>query len=154
MSITKPAPKAPAGNPMKRYYIFFGVLAVVAALTIVSNVALRRAPVHDARAAQDIRNLQAAVDNYYLRQNQLPAALDEVAIYNGDTKKRLADYEYRRLGNRTYALCTTFMAASSNAKPTYAPDMNVPDPEIHGKGRDCFSYTVLPINAHDLPLGR
>ncbi len=131
---------------MKRYYIFFAVLAAICAVAISSNLLIRRGPVHDAKAAADIRSLQSAIDNHYVSRNsQLPATLAEVRV-TGDVTKRMADYTYRKTGTATYELCTTFITKQQN---TYPPDSlkgpgDIPTPENHDKGHQCFTYTVLP----------
>jgi hypothetical protein len=140
---------------MKRYYIFFTVLAVVAALAIVSNIFLRRGPVHDTKAVQDIRNLQSAVDSYYLTQSQLPNNLRQLELDGLDVATRLGDYEYIRIDSDSYELCATFQTEHRTTKNYYGtgPDgVQMADPDNHGKGRQCFGYTVIPVR--DLPLKR
>lgn len=146
---------------MKRYYIFFAILAAVAILAIVSNILLRRGPVHDAQASADIRQLQMAVDRYYLaHNNQLPQNLSETRL-EGDVTKRLNNYEYSRLSARSFVLCATFMTArtATDRDPSpSAPDdsaypsaADIPNPYTHGKGKQCFTYTEVPLLTPTLP---
>jgi hypothetical protein len=140
---------------MKRYYTFFAILAVISALAIVSNSFLRRGPVHDTKAVQDLGNLQSAVDSYYLSQNQLPTNLRQLQLDGLDVATRLSDYDYTRIDADSYELCATFQTEHKYNKVYYESGPNgaqVADPNNHGKGRQCFSYTVLPVR--DLPLKR
>jgi competence protein ComGC len=168
MKTAKPTstPQAPAHTPdhvpaLRRYYAFFGVLAVVATLTIISNLALRRGPVHDAQAVSDIGSLQSSVDGYYLGHNQLPAALSD-AHPAGDVTKRLSNYEYQRASANSYQLRATFLTSHTDNSKNYYPSSPVypggtggngemPNPNNHIKGHQCFTYTVLPI-MQPLPL--
>jgi hypothetical protein len=143
---------------LKRYYWFFAALAVVSLAVILSNLALRRGPVHDATAVTDLRNLQGSVDNYYLRSSKLPQALSD-AQPTGDVTTRLRDYQYRRTSDTSYELCTTFMTAHRDTNKTYYPASpaypagsgEMPNPDDHGRGHQCFSYRVFPIGTGGYP---
>jgi hypothetical protein len=147
-----------ATSSLKRYYLFFVVLAVVSLGAILSNFALRRGPIHDAQAATDIRNLQGSIDNYYLRTSKLPQALSD-AQPTGDVTTRLRDYQYQRTSDTAYELCTMFMTTHRDNNKTYYPVSpnypagtgEIPNPDDHGRGHQCFSYHVLPIGVGGYP---
>lgn len=133
---------------MKRYYQFFAILAVISALAITSNILVRRGPVHDATVANDIRQLQSQIDNYYLSQNQLPKDLSQIRA-DGNLAKRVGNYDYHVIDQDTYEICATFQTVhhSDNQGKWVGPDgtVDIANPDEHGKGRQCFSYTVLPV---------
>lgn len=131
---------------MKRYYIFFAVMAAIAVLAITSNILLRRGPVHDSTAVEDIRLLQSAVDTYYLSQSQLPPSLSDLDLTGQQITTRLRDYDYTRVDGDTYQICATFLTAQTR-DTGLSYNTQVQDPGNHSKGRDCFSATVLPIKS-------
>lgn len=143
---------------MKRYYFFLAALVVVSALAIVSNLWLRRGPVHDANAVNDLRVIQYAIDNYYLSQNRLPKTLSQVQVPARELKSRLSDYEYMADDEDTYRLCATFLTGqhaqrgSGYASPEGLAAVPWADPGEHGKGHQCFTYNVMPIS--NMPFRR
>ena len=143
---------------MRHYYSLFAILALICGLAIGSSILLRTGPAHDATSSSDIRSLGTAVDTYFLSQNRLPTTLSQASITDPNVAKRLEDYQYAQTSQNTYQLCTTFMTArlSGSGNLPASPSsggVNLPNPDIHGKGHQCFSYTVLPIQAPN-PVGK
>lgn len=143
---------------MKRYYLFFLIIAAVSALAIGSNSLLRRGPVHDAQVTQDLSTIQSAVDTYYLSKQVLPDNLTQVRL-DADVSHRAGEYEYVRIDQTSYQLCATFQTVHSSRnsyRATSPTGTELPDTEDHSKGRQCFTYTEplqnLPIKT--LPLGQ
>lgn len=138
---------------MKRYYIFFVILVVVCALAIASNILLRRGPAHDATAASDISQFQSEIYNYYDDKGELPESLDQIDVANTSAANRLGNYQYQRTSELTYKICTTF-ETNHHTSDTYAPKSDEPNPDQHGKGLQCFSYNVLPIEQNSPTINR
>lgn len=140
---------------MKRYYWFFGILAIASALAIASNVLLRRGPVHDAQVADDIRTIQQNVDNYYLAHNELPGSMAVLGL-TGGVSKRLPQYDYALTGALTYQICANFLTVHHSTGRYAVPNNlgQVADPDEHGKGQQCFTYQVIPVNQPAFPLQR
>lgn len=140
---------------MKRYYNFFVILAIVSALAIVSNLFLRKGPVHDARAVDDIQTIQQNIDNYYIAHNQLPQSLAAVRL-TGETANRLSDYDYVVTAANAYQLCATFMTVHHSRygnSQVSQPGALLADPDEHIKGRQCFSYQVVSVGQPGYPYG-
>jgi hypothetical protein len=145
---TKSAPAKPV-SPMKRYYLFFIILAIFSTAVILTNMSLRRGPAHDVIAVNDINTLQSAVDNYYLRTKELPDNLSQIDLSGSKTAMRVRDYEYNRLSATTYQLLADFQTShtADYPAPVYQSGNEVPDPNNHGKGRQCFTYNIIPIES-------
>lgn len=138
---------------MKPYYRFIIILVIVALAAAGADYLARRGPARDAQAVQDLRELQSATDTYYLSQNRLPDNLAQLPLGSAGVKQRLSDYEYRRTGASAYQLCATFQSARTSAGGTYVAPVNsgpdgsvIPNPEVHGRGRQCFTYTEISIS--------
>jgi hypothetical protein len=142
-------------NSMKRYYWFFIILAVVSVAAIASNAMLRRGPVHDSLAADDLRAIQQNVDNFYIAHSQLPKSVSTLRL-TGDVAKRVGQYDYAVTGPNSYQLCANFLTFhhSTNRYPATNPLLGqVADPDEHGKGQQCFSYQVIPVASPAYPYG-
>lgn len=134
------------------YQRFFIVMGILCLLAIVTNLVVRRGPVQDATAVEDLRSISGSIENYYSNQSALPTDLADVkANMSAATWQRIHNYDYLALSQNTYRLCATFAASSGNNGMTAMPYpvYGNTDPGVHGKGRQCFTYTVSSIN----PMG-
>ncbi|MDB5178490.1 MAG: hypothetical protein JWN01_433 [Patescibacteria group bacterium] len=143
---------------MKRYYIFFVVLALVTAAAIGGNIMLRRGPAHDTDAVADLNILQSGAETDYSNQNMLPSSLSQINTGSEKLKRSLSEYSYARLDDTHYQLCATFMTVhhvdKNSTGPTVPELRTSPDPSEHGLGRQCFTYTVITATSDLTPLNR
>ena len=130
-------------TPYRRFFIIMGIICLAA---ILVNLVLRRGPVEDAQAVEDLRNISGSIQSYYSNRSQLPGDLSDIRSELSDsTWARVDRYDYVVVGLNTYRLCATFNAASTNdsryeAMPYPAPGND--DPGRHTKGRQCFQYSA------------
>mgnify|MGYP007095775077 FL=1 len=134
---------------MKRYYLFFAVVIAVSLTAAVSLYLVRRGPVADQLLSNDMRAIASEIDNYYLTKNELPASLSQITFSTADLIDRARTLEYRVMNNGTtsgnqaqYELCATFRADQTSSRSTINYGA-APNPDYHGKGRQCFTYTEL-----------
>lgn len=132
----------------KRFFIIMGVLSLAA---IALNLTVRRGPVQDANAVEDIRSMAGSIDGYYTSQTRLPSDLADIKTsLSAPTWQRIHNYDYTPLSSAKYRICTTFVTASSSNNGItvmpYPASAN-PDPGTHGKGRQCFEYTANVFNS-------
>jgi hypothetical protein len=129
-------------NPLRPYQVFFVALGVFCALAIVSNLVVRRVPVHDATIESDLTSIAGAIESYAANQGALPTELSQLTELSNATKKHMAEYEYVPTGINQYQLCATFLAAGTGRNAgKYGPyGSGYADPSQHGKGRECFAY--------------
>jgi len=139
-------------SSLRPYQIFFAVLGAVCVAAIATNLVVRRVPVHDATAANDLVSISNAIDQYASTQSRLPASLSDVSGLASATQKRLGSYEYTPLTASTYQLCATFLGTGSSTANSYPVPSGAPDPSRHGAGRACFHYNALTYTGG--PLGR
>lgn len=135
---------------MKRYLIFFSLVAVIGLTGIVANYLLRRDFVHDEMLANDIRVISSSVDSYYLsNKNRLPETLRQADITDANAVSRLSNYSYRVISSTQYQICATFKT-KQGTKQTMAIEKGQdyvipPDPGVHNIGKECFTYTQVPV---------
>lgn len=129
---------------LRRYQLFFVGLGIFCAAAIAVNLVVRQGPVHDATVESDIRSITEAINaSITVQAATLPTSLTEVYGLSGGIKKRLRDYTYTVTGPYQYQICATFTAASEGRSGNrYYPLGTGDDPAVHGKGRQCFQYTV------------
>lgn len=127
----------------KRFFLVMGILCLAA---IVLNLAVRRGPVNDANAVDDLRSIMSSIDGYYSNNLKLPADLGVMKSgLSSATRQRLKNYEYIPGVNSHYQLCATFSTAGGNGITTMPYPAN-PDPSQHSKGHQCFDYVVNNFN--------
>jgi hypothetical protein len=107
----------------------------------------------DEQRVNDLQSIQSEVTYYYQQKRVLPASLSDLnsptlgyAVPN-DPKTR-APYEYRKTGDVSFELCTTF---ERSAFGQYGASMSAPGPYgrsqdswQHDMGHTCFLRTVDP----------
>lgn len=130
----------------KRFFLIMGLLCLAA---VILNLAVRRGPVHDATAVEDLHSISSSIDGYFSKNMRLPATLDDIKPNLGAaTRQRLGDYEYVPSGGGNYQLCATFAAAGDFGETTMPyPGAGNPDPAQHAKGRQCFDFVVNNFGA-------
>jgi hypothetical protein len=134
---------------MKKYYLFIGLIIVVAAVAIGSNKYLSRGPVHDNQAVTDINTISTDINDYADPNGNsvLPPTLAAAQIPSTDVpSNRLADYTYHVVGQSTYKLCATFKTAVSTDPSGSTSTPGSPDTTIHPAGYYCFTFTTLQIS--------
>jgi hypothetical protein len=120
--------------------------AVIAGFFSVGSPGNERLRRFDDQRSQDLEMLRVSgIDEYVRRTGSLPASLDDVqktvAIASPDSfmdPETGEPFEYRRTGDTSFSLCTTFDLAS-------APNQENPylDPVwTHPAGRVCFDFEV------------
>ena len=128
------------------YQRFFIVMGIVCLAAIVLNLVVRRGPVRDATAVDDLRSISGSVENYYSNQAALPSDLADVkASLSTATWQRIHNYEYLVIGLNRYRLCATFTAASpgNNGVNTMPyPMYGNTDPGVHQQGHQCFEFSA------------
>lgn len=128
------------------------ILGVICAGAIVLNVVVRRAPVQDANAVQDLQIIAASVNTYISNSSKMPTDLSDVSkSFPADTLGRMRRYELKPLSMSEYELCATFLAASKGNANYAKPYGAEPDPSIHDKGYQCFKYKVAPNGMYGVP---
>jgi type II secretory pathway pseudopilin PulG len=134
----------PSLAPYKRFFIIIGIVCLAA---IILNLAVRRGPVKDANAVDDLRSISGAIEMYYSNQSRLPTDLADVkSSLSAATKQRLSAYDYVPVTPVQYRLCASFESASSDKQYMTYPIYGNPDPGQHEKGHQCFVYTVNANN--------
>ncbi len=122
--------------------VLFVAAVVTAALLVLGWPSGERARRLDERRVEDLRRLAAGVDEYYQRNQVLPASLERLAA-RPDGPNVLTDpvtrrpYDYKPLGAYAYELCATFDDALPEEER---------GPWWHGEGRRCFSLDVRPAH--------
>lgn len=121
---------------MKRYYIFFVLLAGVSMAAVAGQTVMSGPVKADRELAERIQALNERIQNYYTREDQLPASLSEVG---GDAR----GVDYRQIDEETYELCGTFGTANKSKydRPIESPSGYI-DAYHHDKGRQCFKGTA------------
>jgi len=143
---------------MKPYYRFIVALVIVSVVAAGAELLVRRGPAHDNTIVSDLSSIQSMVDSYYLSENKLPSSLSTLSL-DADIKSRLTQYDYNVLARDRYQLCATFLTTSSTPGDTrysapVAPSpggVTPPNPAMHGKGRQCFTYTTIAIQPYPVP---
>lgn len=129
---------------MQKYYLAFGILALVCVVSLIWYFVLSRGSASDQKKVTDISSIQTAVDNYAQDQGKAPDSLEQIKLEE-KIKSRLKDYEYSH-STDTFTICTNFKTDASADNP-YGDS----DPYYHGKGRQCFTSNLYLYNASDLP---
>jgi hypothetical protein len=132
----------------------FVVLAlIVGGVAIVGTPTSQRLVRLDDRRASDLSSMQWQVLNYWQRKGELPANLNQLNDPLGGSVVPFdpatgTPYEYRILGERSFALCATFAAPSRErgtieSKP-YLPPGGEMEHWEHEAGHVCFDRTIDP----------
>ncbi len=152
-------------KPQKNLRIFVGVVVAMIVAVVAVGLYLAGSPVaerdrqFDQERVNALQQIASAIDGYYLRNQTLPASLDDLAAKSGQDysvgsitdPESGAPYEYQVTGSATYELCATFSVSSVPETSVGAPravapyptkpGYNLYDPAFwqHGPGRTCFS---------------
>ncbi|HEY2003513.1 MAG TPA: hypothetical protein VGH44_00160 [Candidatus Saccharimonadia bacterium] len=119
---------------MKRYYIFIGLLVLVAVAATVAQSFMGRSVKTDQGLTQNISDFDTTIQDYALAHNALPQS-NQVPVPG--------DVAYSVTGREAYELCGTFL--TENRDPNPSANVNVPgtiDATYHGKGYQCFNGSV------------
>ena len=118
------------------------VASIIAGVILVGSPAEGRLQQLDSARIEDLRGIMAAVDSVWVRNERLPASLEDLA---GDPRVRVntvdpgsaETYDYAPLDGDTYELCATFdLESLAPGRRTSA------DFWRHGVGRQCFQLNV------------
>ena len=149
---------------MKRNYIAAFVLVIIALVAGISNSIVSKPYVSDRMITQDLRSLSEHIRIFDVNNQMLPETLDELDV-KGDLKNRIKNYEYTQnsplglevkksprsglefrpdsINQQTYTLCATFKTSTLNDRTKLVPAGF--NPEVHEKGRQCFTEYVAGI---------
>lgn len=98
---------------------------------------------YDSERVMHLQNIQSEVISYWQQNGSLPASLMQVKLYTSPNDPETgAAYAYRLTSERTFELCATFGADSSQKDSDYFGRAN--DNWNYGEGNHCFSRTVSP----------
>jgi len=123
------------------------VLLIVFVVTVVSyQVVTSRGLKSDQNRETDIRQLELDIESTATSLNHLPAKLADVKL-SGKLQGKLNDYTYTITDYNKYKLCTNFVHEKNPpANLSYSPYTDgLTSPSYHGKGNQCFSYTVTGV---------
>lgn len=120
---------------MKRYYMFMGLLVIVAVVATIVQSQMSKGVKADQNLSQKISDLGNTVQDYALSHRALPLA-NQVSVPSGVT--------YTVTDRASYKICGTFLTENINSNPNTnlnTADMGV-DATYHGKGYQCFNGSV------------
>jgi type II secretory pathway pseudopilin PulG len=128
-----------------RYYVAtVGVVSLaLIMLSLVFPVPAYREVARDLTKANDLSDIQHAIDGYVDANGKLPPSLDGLeGTLSQETMNRLGDYTYEshggtNLGIYGYSLCATFAKSSGEARDTGFGFAS------HGSGQQCFARTSI-----------
>lgn len=118
------------------------VVSIVAGIAVVGSPREGRLQQLDSGRIADLRRIMGATDQYWSRNERLPASLEELAEdprtqVNTIDPGSAQSYEYRALDTDSYELCAYFDRESLEP-----PGRAVADFWTHGSGRQCFELDV------------
>jgi hypothetical protein len=118
------------------------VLSIIAGVVLVGSPSEGRFQQLDSGRISDLREIMAATDSYWDRDERLPTSLDELAEdprteVNTIDPGSAQSYEYRALDEDSYELCATFDRESLEPARRSSADF-----WRHGVGRQCFELDV------------
>lgn len=147
---------------MKRYYLAALVLVIITLTAVIANTLVSKPYVTDRIVSEDLRALDTGIVSYYDKNQKLPDTLDELNV-SADIKPRLKNYEYtlgsavasaatpspktglyfrpETLDREPFTLCATFKTDTTDNRVKML-DTEYFEPELHGKGRQCFTDYV------------
>jgi hypothetical protein len=127
---------------LKRYYIFFALLVVLAGAVAIAQTTLSRGYMADENKQSDLRELSDDVNQSASRDNALPEKLADVKV-GMKLKGKLTDYSYSVSDYNKYKLCSTFTHERKlPAGQTPSTNDYYTDTTYHSAGHQCFSYTA------------
>lgn len=118
------------------------VVSVIAGIVIIGSPTERGLQQLDTGRISDLREIMAASDFFWSRNERLPSTLEELAedprsSVNIIDPGSAEPYGYRILDEDTYELCAIFDRASAEV-----PSRSVEDYWRHATGRQCFELEV------------
>lgn len=127
------------------------VAAFIAAWFFVESPVMARQRRLDDALVNNMRLIESAVNEYYNRNNQLPATIEEVksgnlylsdeSVIDPETRESI---EYKRLSGESYELCATFRL-DSQAGNGYS--YYIGDSKQHGAGYQCLPGELYLLDA-------
>ena len=118
------------------------VVSIIAGVILVGSPAQGRLQRLDAGRIEDLRGIMVAMDTFWIRNERLPASLEElmedprVQANNLDPGSG-ESYDYDLVDEETYELCATFDRESPEPARRTSADF-----WSHGVGRQCFELSV------------
>jgi hypothetical protein len=118
------------------------VASIIAGVILVGSPSEGRFQQLDSGRISDLREIMAATDSYWDRNERLPTSLDELAEdprtqVNTIDPGSAQSYEYRALDENSYELCATFDRESLEPARRSSADF-----WRHWAGRQCFELDV------------
>jgi hypothetical protein len=121
------------------------VLVIVVALVVIRGIMIVGSPSEertrrmDSRRIVDLQGISRSIGVYYMRHQQVPASLEELAREPGFAnvaRDPVTDqpYGYRMFNATSYALCGTFDRETA--------DNRAEDFWAHGVGEQCFTLNI------------
>ena len=117
------------------------VLVVIRGIMIIGSPSEERTRRMDSRRIIDLQGISRSVEVYYMRHQQVPASLDELAREPGFANVARdpvseQPYGYRMFNAMSYELCGTFDRETA--------DNRAEDFWAHGVGQQCFMLNLKP----------
>lgn len=136
--------------------IFVGIVIAVVSAAIIGGLFLSGTPEQmrlfrfDQLRTSDLRQISAAVEDYWQRRAKLPDNLQVLTRGPGGYIRSLRDpksnqlYEYSITGETTFQLCATFETDTSVGDRSGVRRPASEEFWAHGIGRTCFEFEALP----------
>lgn len=134
------------------------IAAVIYGFNVVGSPHQRMAQKTDNTRISNMDSISYSIQNYFSQNQKLPTDLSATTATNIKDPETKADYEYKKLSDTNYMLCTTFATNSDDNKSKDDYDYySYSDKYKHKKGFDCISYDVpsyfvQKVNPLPLPL--
>ena len=150
---------------MRKYYIFIILLGILVFGLIVAGFIEVGTPLDKRAIAADNKRLSSfsaisyLINDYYYAKSKLPNSLSELKIsgsYSTSDPETKKTYDYKKISDTSYNLCTTFSTDSEEAAKKnrsvraydYSDDYDYSDKK-HKKGYDCIEYKVEDYGYED-----
>lgn len=128
---------------MKRYYIFFGLLALMSVAAIMAQVVMSQPIKADRELSLRLQETNEQIQLYVARQQKLPGVWPSIGPNSlNEVEGDHAGITYKQTGDTTYELCATFQTSSQRA----TTEQNLPSSYIdaynHPQGQHCYKLTT------------
>ena len=148
-----------SGNLWRIFAAVLVVGAIVVGFAVIGSPATQRALRYDSQRVSDLENIQWQAVNFWQQKGSLPQSASNlgdslsgwIAPLDPRTKQ---SYEYERIGNLSFKLCTTFERATPKMPSGYPITRPIMDSKPaglignnnweHEAGYVCFERTIDP----------
>ncbi len=133
---------------MNKSYIFIASLGLLIlsliTLTIFDsgNPLVKKGYAFDRKRLDDFGEIRVSINSFYSNEGKIPQSIDEISVKNLTDPETKKPYEYKKVTETSYQLCTTFNTDSSD----FWEKTNSGSPEggeIFKKGYSCTDQKVI-----------